>query len=187
MALLKSSLVAGIGRGCAALAILFAWFVPPGHAAPAQQQEVQAVFVLNLTRFIKWPETAFPAEDAPLVICCLAGDPVGPFLVDAAKGEVAGKHPIDVRLVHSVEQFTDCQVAFFSKADIARVTQTITTLRTKPILMVGDSDGFLNLGGHVQLFNRGGQVKLRLALNNLKRSDLAASAPLLRVAEVIQD
>src|SRR5690606_4809663 len=69
---------------------------------------------------------------------------------------------------------------------LAEAVLVIPTLRNKPVLTVSDADGFLPLGGHVQLYNRGGHMKLRLDVDNLQRVDLSASAQLLRVAEVIQ-
>jgi hypothetical protein len=149
------------------------------------QHEVQAVFLLNLTRFIRWPDAAFAADDAPMIIGLLHDDPVATALGEATRHEMAGRHPITVRRIHTAADIDGCHLIFFAKADLTDAAQMLTSLRAKPVLTVSDADGFLPLGGHVQLFNRAGQVKLRLDLKNLKRADLSASAPLLRVAEVI--
>lgn len=149
-----------------------------------QVREVQAVFLLNLTRFIRWPENAFAAADAPLVIGCL-DEPLAAVLTDAAKGEMTGKHPIAVRRVRASTDLDGCHLVFIAGDQLGAAAQMIAPLRAKPVLMVSDADSFLRLGGHVQLFNRGGQIRLRLDARNLKRADLSASAQLLRVAEVV--
>jgi hypothetical protein len=148
------------------------------------QREVQAVFLLNLSRFIRWPEAAFPSEEAPFVIGCLPSDPVASLLMEAAKGERAGKRTIEVREVKTTADLEGCHMVHLSKEDLAQVAQLLAPLRTKPVLTVSDAEGFLRIGGHVQLLRRGAQLKLRLDLKNLRRAELNASAPLLRVAEV---
>lgn len=166
------------------LLVALAHVCPARPADSAGEHEVQAMFLLNLTRFIRWPESAFTAEDDPLVIGCLPNDRVGALLIDAARGEMAGKHPISVRQIRTSADLEGCHAVFFSKSDMGRVAQMIGPLRTKPMLTVSDAEGFLRLGGHVQLYNRAGQVRLRLDLRNLKRSEFGASASLLRVSEV---
>lgn len=174
--------------GCVLVAALTILFAPPamaGESIVAPQREVQAVFLLNLTRFIRWPEQAFSAEDAPLYIGVLPGDPVGEVLAEAAKGETAGRHPIIIRSLTGVDQLEGCHVVYFGGAESAEVLKFMNALRGKSVLMVGDAEGFLRLGGHVQLYSRAGQVRLRLDVRTLRRADLSASSQLLRVSEVI--
>lgn len=182
MALLSNNTRRGRSRWWILLGLIL---LPPATVIGAtSQQEVQAVYLLNLTRFVRWPESAFAAEDAALVIGVLPEESVGALLDNAAKGELAGRHPIVVRRIRTSADLDGCHLVFFSKASMANVTQMVGVLRARPVLMVSDADGFLRLGGHVQMYNRAGQVRLRLDLGNLKRAELAASAPLLRVVEV---
>src|SRR4051812_49412650 len=46
---------------------------------------IYAAFTLNLTRFITWPEGAFPSKTAPLVIGTFPRDPINDALDEAAK------------------------------------------------------------------------------------------------------
>jgi hypothetical protein len=153
-------------------------------AETARPEEVQAVFLLNLTRFIRWPESAFAGETAPLVIGVLPNEPVGVLLAEAAHNEVVGKHPIEVREIRSAADLDGCQFVYFAKMEMGQVNPLISPLRAKPVLTVSDVDGFLAIGGQVQIFSRAGHLRMRLDLRNLRRAELSASAPLLRVAEV---
>jgi hypothetical protein len=158
------------------------------HAAEgADPREIKAVFLLNLTRFVRWPETAFPADDAPLVIGLLQEDPLGSVLIEAAKGETSGKHPIQVRRVRTAAEFGECHLIYIASGGFGNVAQMIGPLRTKPVLLVSDADSFLRLGGHVQLFARNGQTRLRLNVPNFQRAELVPSAQLLRVAELVNN
>lgn len=183
MALLSSSLL----RWLRASAVLLAMAAPAaGLAQPVSaEREVQAVFLLNLTRFVRWPEQAFQAEEAPLVIGMLQNDPLAAVVEEGARGESSGKHPIVIRRVGNANDLDGCHVVYFPRQQMEEAVRWLPGLRGKPVLTVSDGDGFLPLGGHVQMFSRGGQLKLRLDADNLKRGELTASSQLLRVAEVI--
>jgi hypothetical protein len=170
-----------VGRALLALVAL----APASAGAAVPAQDVQAVFLLNLTRFVRWPDAVFATDDAPLVIACLQDDRLWPVLVEAVKDEKTGRHPIEVRRVRSAAELDGSHLLYLSSATLDGAVQMLGPLRNKPILIVSDADGILRLGGHVQLFTRGGQLRLRLDVRNLKRADLTASAQLLRVAEVV--
>jgi hypothetical protein len=169
---------------CAGLLALVALGLGATLRAAVDQREVQAVFLLNLSRFIRWPDTAFESEEAPFVIGCLPSDPVASLLMEAAKGELAGKRPIEVREVKTTADLDSCHMIHLSKEDMTQAAQFVAQVRTKPVLTVSDAEAFLRLGGHVQLLRRAGQLKLRIDVGNLRRAELNASAPLLRVAEI---
>lgn len=177
--------IAGVlGAWAARLGVALLLLAPlPAADRLPQQQEVQAVFLLHLTRFIRWPDNAFAAEDAPLVIGFFSDDPVGLLLDEVAHGELAGKHPIATRRIHVSADLNGCHMVYYGRGGINSAAQMIASLRDKPVLTVSDAEGFLRLGGHVQFFTRGGQLKLRVDLRNLKRAELTASSQLLRVAE----
>lgn len=175
------------GRGLKWAMLCGLCLFPLFAAEPAPQREVQAIFLLNLTRFVRWPDHAFTAEDSPLLIGVLPADPVTPLITDAARGEMAGKHPLAVRQLRSSADVEGCHLLFLPKTDMDSVARLATAARSKSILTVSDADGFFRLGGHVQFYTRGGQVRLRLDLKNLKQADLTPSSQLLRVSEVIQN
>lgn len=189
MALL-SRMVRGWARrlmaGGLCLAALLAQ-LPDLAAQPlTREREVQAIFLLNLARFVRWPEAVFATDHAALVIGILPEDPLGPILDEAASGESVGNRPVVIRRIHVSTEIEGCHVVHFPRSQIGSVVPLIVQLHTRPVLMVSDAEGFLRLGGHVQMFNRGGQVKLRLDVENLKRAELTASAQLLRVAEIVK-
>ncbi|QYM78374.1 YfiR family protein [Horticoccus luteus] len=159
---------------------------PVGVAEPvARQLDIEAVFLLNLTRFIRWPDKSFPADDAPLYIGLLPTDPIATVLNEAAGGESSGSHPIKLRWIRNAADANDCHLVFFSKSTLTESAQLVAGLRDKPVLLVSDSDGFLRLGGQILLYKRGTQVRLRIDLANLRRSNLTASTSLLRVADLV--
>jgi hypothetical protein len=185
MALLNCNRAGFFRAACLSLLIFLAQGDLVAALPVARRQEVEAVFILNLTRFVRWPDAAFESATAPLVIGIFSSSEMAALMMDAARGESAGGHPIVVRSVNSPAEISECQLVYFGTPDAAQLNPLLGPLRDKPILTVGAVDGFLRLGGHVQFFNRAGQIRLRLDLRNLRRAELSASAALLRVADVV--
>lgn len=153
-----------------------------GAAMPVvTTQAVHAAFTLNLTRFISWPATAFLAPDAPLVIGTFPRDPINADLDAAARGEVVNGHPVRTIRLQSLDDLSRCHVVFVSQ-NTARQAAVLQQAARKPILLIGDGDGFLELGGHVRFVPQPPRIGLRISPENLKASGLEARAQLLRLA-----
>lgn len=163
----------------------------PQQALPAQaiasQDELKAVFLLHLARFVTWPESSFSSPSAGLTIGVFPGDPVGAVLDDLALGERVGSHPVVVRRIRSLIEMESCHLAFFPDESLTARVQLLAHLRGRPVLTVSDASAFLSMGGHVQFFSRAGQLRIRLHRENLRDSGLLPSSQLLRVAVVVEN
>jgi len=166
---------------CAAFGVLFA----PAYAArpTAGPQQVQALFLLNLARFVKWPAEAFNSPTAPFVIGVTdSGSLLGTLRIVTRDEELGGR-AIVCRTVRSPGDLAECHLVFIASEALPTLASRLPELETSHVLLVSDAEGFLLLGGHVQFVNRAGRIRLRLAPDNLRRAELHASAQLLRVAD----
>jgi hypothetical protein len=148
------------------------------------RQEVRAVFILHLARFVRWPETVFARPDSPLVIGVYQSDELADILRDAVRGEKIDGRPIECRRLATPGEIDDCHLVFVGESAVRPLAPLLARLADRPILLVSDAEGFLNLGGHVQFYAQAAEMKIRLAPNKLKNAHLAASSQLLRVARV---
>lgn len=152
----------------------------------ASPEELQAVFLLNLAHFVKWPADAFAHDESPFMIGVIGDSSLLQTLRRATQGEMVAGRPIRCREVRSAGDLSDCQLVFVGSEAVPTVATRFAELHRRPILFASDTEGFLHLGGHVQFFTRGGRMRLRLAPQQLRRSELHASAQLLRVAEIVE-
>ncbi len=155
--------------------------VPPEQPAIGSTQAVYAAFTLNLIRFVTWPETAFADPAAPLVIGTFPRDPINEHLDAAAAREKDTDRPIRPIRLQSLDDVTKCHVIFLPKSH-ARQGAVLRRAAGKPILMIGDADGFLERGGHVRFESEPSQTRLRISVENLKASGLTGRSQLLRLA-----
>ena len=99
----------------------------------------------------------------------------------AAAREKDTDRPIRPIRLQSLDDVTKCHVIFLPKSH-ARQGAVLRRAAGKPILMIGDADGFLERGGHVRFESEPSQTRLRISVENLKASGLTGRSQLLRLA-----
>src|ERR1700704_5980613 len=52
------------------------------------EYQVKAAFLLNFTKFVEWPASAFASADSPIAICVWGDDPFGKILDQIVAEEV---------------------------------------------------------------------------------------------------
>ena len=159
---------------------------PPAPASiAASEAKVKAAFLLNFTRFVDWPGSAFASGDAPFVICVL-GEPA----FAATAREVIGDNRVKARSVtvesrSSLDGAESCHIFFLPSSGVGQQQALIQRSRGRSIFTISESDGFAQMGG-IANFVRADK-KLRLAINRkaADKSRLKVSARLLRIADLV--
>ena len=164
-----------------------AWSAPPALSGttPNQEYQVKAVFLFNFTQFVEWPAEAFAHPSAPLVIGVLGEDPFGAYLDETVRGETVNGRSLMVERYRRIQEIGNCQVLFVSRSESDRLDQILASLAGKPVLTVGDFEGFALRGGVIRLLTVGGKIRLRINLDSAKAAKLTISSKLLRPAEIV--
>lgn len=162
------------------------WNVPFVLAQPtvAPEYSVKAVFLYNFTQFIEWPSQVFPEPTEAFYLCVLGRDPFGPAL-DALTGEWVKGRPLRIRRIETLKNISPCQVLFISESEEHHLPQIIRALEGKGILTVGDTDGFVELGGIIQFLSNGKKLRFAINLAAAQRAQLIISSKLLNLARIV--
>jgi hypothetical protein len=158
------------------------------HAAgtPSREYDLKAALLFNFTRFVEWPPEAFPQPDTRAVIGVLGQDPFGAALDEIVRDEKWAGRAIGVERFRYVEPARNCQILFIAAGQEAEFPHIIRMLRGRPVLTVGEFEGFAARGGMIQLMKEpSGKITLKINLEALKASGLIVSAKLLQLAEVV--
>lgn len=161
-------------------------FASAARAEAAREYDLKAVLLFNLTRFVEWPATAFASPDAPLVIGILGQDPYGKNLDEVVRTESYGGHKIQVVRFRTIEAVRDCHILFVSANEQPNFPRILRELAGRPILTVGDFEGFAKAGGMVRLYqNSEGKIRLRFNPGAARDCGLTVSGKLLSLAETV--
>lgn len=155
------------------------------RAQPAEH-EIKAVFLFNFAQFVDWPPDAFADPAAPLVVGIYGEDPFGRLLDEAVHGETAHGRPLIVRRFRRGQDFGDCQILFVSEREFSRWGAIRSRLAGQNILTVGESPGFAEAGGMIELYNDGQRIRLRVNLTAARSAGLQLSSKLLRASDIVE-
>lgn len=155
------------------------------QATPTPEYQVKAAFLYQFTQFIEWPANAFAEGQAPLVIGVLGDDPFGAYLEEIVRGEMANGHPIVVQRYREADEIGPCHVLFVSPSEEHRLEEIFAYTQDRPLLTVGDIDGFASAGGMVQFVTEEGRIRLRVNADAASSVDLRISSRLLSLADIV--
>jgi hypothetical protein len=155
------------------------------EAVERLEYQVKAAFLMNFTKFIQWPLSAFTDAGAPLSICILGDDPFGSTVDQLVEGETADGRKLIVQRLHEPPRPKSCQVVFFNKAG-KDTSKTLATLGPG-ILTVGQGDGFLREGGMIAFVIENRRVRFDINQSVAQSAGLALSSKLLGVARQVKN
>jgi len=167
----------------ATLGILIAMPVSVTAQAPSEYQ-VKAAFLLNFTKFVEWPPSAFASSDAPIAICILGKDPFGRGLDDIVQGESVNGRMVVVRRLNQVPAPQACQVVFLAGSE-KDAAGTLSDLG-RDVLTVGEGDRFLRDGGMIALVIDSRRVRFDINQTAAENASLKLSSRLLSVARSVE-
>ncbi|MCC6232307.1 MAG: YfiR family protein [Verrucomicrobiales bacterium] len=155
-------------------------------ATPAQNLEskLKGVFLLNFAKLVEWPATAFGNANTPVRIGILGEDPFGDVLDELFRGETARGRPLEVKRAATTDRLTDCHIVFLSVVDEAQLRAWLGSFAGRPVLTVGDQEGFIEAGGMLQFVREGKNLRFQIHADLAATSGLKVSSRILALGKV---
>lgn len=175
------------------LAIVAALLVAPasraaGSAAQAgaAASELKAAFLFNFAKFTEWPADAIrPAQR--LMICVTRDTPVAAAAERFVKGKTIDGHEVAIVIV-GVERPVDwCHVLYLDGLDGKETTRLLESMKSVPVLTVGDGEAFARQGGVAGLVVEIDRMRFVINVTAARRARLTLSSRLLGLASIVKD
>jgi hypothetical protein len=149
----------------------------------ASQYDVEAVYLYNFAKFVRWPAGR---PGATINICVAAQKVFVDSLTKVVAGEQIETRPLTVRTIQRPEDEAACDILFIDSSAKERLDGLLTMVSSKPILTVSDIPDFLDRGGMIQLLLVGNRMRFTVDLRPIARSGIALSSELLKVAVAVR-
>jgi hypothetical protein len=144
------------------------------------EYNVKAASIYAFGRYVTWPDSAFENEKSPFVIGVLGGNPFGDALDHIAEKKTIQERRIEVRLLESPEQCAGCHIVFVTRAvPKASEAEVFKYSLRKPVLLVGETNGFAERGGIINFYQSGNNVRFELNPEIAEEAKLNLNAKLL--------
>jgi len=153
-----------------------------GGVEPSREAMLRAAFIYNFAKFVDWPDGAL--ADSTLVIGVIGADPLGAAL-DSLAGMPARERVVRVARPDGIVGAAACHVLCVGAMEPARRDALLRALRDRPVLTVGEGDGFADRGGMIELLRHENRLRFRVNLTRAEAAKLRLSVQLLRLAESV--
>ena len=116
-------------------------------------------------------------------MCTLGDYPFGTRLASEVRSVSVGGRKIELRWAHKEQGLDGCQVIFFSRSEAKHYGKILEGLKGKSVLTVGESEGFLEAGGMVELSFENDRLQMEVNLVAARSANLKVDARLLAMAK----
>jgi len=160
-------------------------FSSPARAE--SEYDVKAAYLFKFTKFVEWPVAAFAGPDAPFVIGIVGHDAFNGGLDRLIEGNTTGDRRLEVRHLNASDSagLRGCQMIFVSTSEQRRLANILSTLQGRPVLVVGESEGFASAGGMLGFALRESRMGIEINSAAARQARLKISSQLLNLAKLV--
>jgi len=171
--------------------LIFLVFLSTGSVARAELvsdtdagKKTMSKFMVNLAKFITWPDGTFSDPTAPYKYCIFGDSVMGEYLDAAMDGKISRKRAFEVSRMDASnpEGLKSCNVAFLSLSSTDEIGNVIDLLGGLPILTVGEIKNFAGYGGMIGFYGKGRKIALAINKKRLEAGGLKGSSKLFRAS-----
>ena len=173
-------------RDVTVLAAVWWFLVLPLHseepAVPSEPQ-VKVGFLLNFFKYVEWPDAS---TNSVLEIIHVGENELGDDVVSLINAKIIAGRPVVLRHSNAPRDWRSGHILFVSDTERRRLPEILHAVKGRPVLTVGESDGFLEKGGMINFVMKGRKVRLAINLTAAEAGGLKLSSRLLAVADTVK-
>lgn len=177
----RSNLVSRIRSLSATLLLVasFLTFAPAAVANQPSQADIEAVYLFDFGKFVRWPAGA---NQGPISICVAASPSFAAGLQRIVSNENIDGRALEIRHVERPAEASGCAILFLEAAQHLHAEEFLQAVANQPTLTVSDMPDFLSRGGMIQFQLIEKRIRFSINLDGVNRAHLAMSSELLKVA-----
>ena len=149
-----------------------------------EEHEVKAAFVIKLVNFVQWPSEGGGRD---LIIGFIGADATSDALQRQVAGQSVNGKRVVVRRLGVSDDLKACQVIFVGASEAKSTPSVLEHVRGKSVLTVGESAGFGQHGGMVNVLLNGGRIRFEVNPHAAEQAHLQISSRLLSLAAIVAD
>lgn len=148
------------------------WMQTRAGNEPVSEPEFKAALLVQLVRFVIWPDSAFEGPTAPLEIGVLGKQPFGKYLDRISMGKSLENHPIKVCYSLTPDELRSCHFVFVCRERGSTLNEIVKAFAGKSILLVGEEERFANDGGMINVVVKEQKPYLQINARTAEQSGL---------------
>ena len=156
--------------------------------AGVDEYRAKAAFIYNFCKFVGWPGKTDPGPGKPFVVAVVDRPAMAAVMARELKGKRIGGRAVLVREFARLRDVRGVRVAYASVGNMKELRRSQREgLERDSVLLVGDGQQFLELGGVLALEIRDERLSFEVNIGAARRAQLELSANLLGLAVAVVD
>jgi len=153
----------------------------------ATYENMKAAFIYNFLLFIDWPDDYFKTKNSPIRVGLFGDKETLNAMKEATKNRKAKNRNIVVTKFSQEESLDGLHIIYISRKYKSVFRKIISKTDTKPVLLIGDFEGFVNNGGIISFFKENDKVRFEINIDTAKKRGFRISSRLLQLARVVRE
>jgi hypothetical protein len=155
-------------------------------SVPLKEATVKAAILLNLTKFVNWPDSVMTGDEDPIVLYIAGTDPVAEE-ISAQAEELGGRRKLIVVRGRDLARAREANVIYLAASERAGLDPLLRAVGRLPVLTVSDLPGFARQGGICAFRPKGENVGLEINLERARSVGLQISSKVLALSNIVSD
>ncbi|MGR9085899.1 MAG: YfiR family protein [Gammaproteobacteria bacterium] len=176
-----------------AVLIFLAGLSPLGASAETASERidrVKAAFVLNIARFVSWPDEVLDHQGGVLLLCLYRSNPFGEAMKSIAGKTVNGRS-LQIKPVKSLTDSKTCNILLIGGDHLTNFGDESPHGSNGPLLTIADLTDAVGLRSRhhalVALVRNGARIGFEINLKKARSAGLQMSSNLLKLAKIVED
>jgi len=155
-----------------------------GFTVYPSEYQIKSRYIVNLVRYVDWPENAFQDTSSPYIIGLTGNDPYGIDLEKAIEGKTINNRHFIIRQFEENEVIGKCHILVVGSRERDFHRKVLLKIRSRSILSISDSPFFAEDGGMIHFVIRKKKIRFQINTAAVKQSGLKISTKILKMAEI---
>ena len=157
-------------------------FAHPTALASDREHQVKTGFIYAIAKYCDWDFTK--KTDNRFVVGVFRNKAFDAD-IDVLNGKSIHDRIVVVQKLSSESEIASCQVVIVGDVGAEAIRRIVRLSKNSGTLLIGDSEGFAQDGGAIELAIRDGKVRFDVNLQTAKSAGVTISAKLLRLADQV--
>ena len=169
-------------------------------SSQSQEYQTKAAFLYNFAKFVDWPEQKVKGKTEPMTLGIIGDDQFGDAFELVKHKQIKGRDVIIERFsgldefketigtskaepALKIEALRKCEIVFICSSEKKNFSEIINLIKNNNVLTVGDTKGFLEVGGIINFLTEDKKVCFEINAADAERAGLKIRSKLLRLAK----
>ncbi|MCO6499993.1 MAG: YfiR family protein [Vicingus serpentipes] len=144
---------------------------------------IKAVFILNFTKLIEWPQ---PYRVGEFVVGVVGDTPLYPELTKMAKVKKVANQTLTIKQFKTIDDIEKCHILYVTQSKSNEISDVVKKIKTNSTLIVTEQQGLTKKGAGINFIVQDNRQKFELNKTNVEKYKLKVSSNLEALAITAQ-